>query len=398
MADAPAPAPAPSAADADSSSADSVARHNGDDGDDLEEGDVSHHEADGVEVEGLEDDDEDLKAHAPGSTAFQLWGKPGHLTEKEQDRYNQFREQISEEELLAHKNPHDDVEQFALRWLRARDFKVEAAVSMYRDHMKCVRPVVGLHVLSVFVRVSACVLFVLWSCNMHLWVALRCIHNICSNLRSCLCLCSCSQLHACRWVAESGFYELQFAPLSDIVGTTEVDENFIIQNYPCGIKGHDRLGRPLYFKWYGKMKPKAIAKKVDAVHAARWESVIGCLRVPYVLAESSKQHGFHVEEMVVIIDCKGFKMKTFNKYVREVLKHAADISSPNYPEALGMCIVVNAPWFVKTIWAVARGFLAKRTRKKFRILGKKFRKVRACHPVVAAKVADPLMPIPLASS
>ena len=128
------------------------------------------------------------------------------------------------------------------------------------------------------------------------------------------------------------------------------------------------------------MKPKKIADKVDAFHAAQWESVIGCLRLPYVFAESSRQHGHHVEEMVAIIDCKGFKMKTFNKYVREVLKHAADISNPNYPEALGMCIVVNAPWFVKTIWAVAKGFLAKRTRKKFRILGKKFRKV--LHSVV----------------
>ena len=51
--------------------------------------------------------------------------------------------------------------------------------------------------------------------------------------------------------------------------------------------------------------------------------------------------------MVAIIDCNGFKLKTFNKYVREVLKQAAAITDPNYPEALGLCVVINAPWFVK---------------------------------------------------
>ncbi len=51
-----------------------------------------------------------------------------------------------------------------------------------------------------------------------------------------------------RWITSSGFFGLQFAPLAKIMGTTKVNNNFIIQNYPCGIKGHDRLGRPLYFK------------------------------------------------------------------------------------------------------------------------------------------------------
>lgn len=249
---------------------------------------------------------------------FNTWGKEGFLTEKEQAALTEFIGVVGEDNLTRRKNPHDSVPQFALRWLRARDFKVKAAVLMFQNHLK--------------------------------------------------------------WIDETGFHGQQFASLDEICGTDEVDKNYIIKNYPCGIKGHDRHGRPLYIKWYGRMAPKNIAKKVDAKHAALWESVIGCLRLPYVFGEASKKHGRHVEEMVAIIDCKGFKLKTFNKYVREVLKHAADTSDPNYPEALGLCIVVNAPWFVKTIWAVAKGFLAKRTRKKFRILGKKFRKV--LHTVV----------------
>lgn len=45
------------------------------------------------------------------------------------------------------------------------------------------------------------------------------------------------------------------------------------------------------------MQPKEIAKKVDALHAARWETVIQSLRMPYLLSISSKKHGFHVEEV-----------------------------------------------------------------------------------------------------
>jgi hypothetical protein len=32
------------------------------------------------------------------------------------------------------------------------------------------------------------------------------------------------------------------------VGTNKATNDFIIKNYPCGIKGYDRHGRPLYFK------------------------------------------------------------------------------------------------------------------------------------------------------
>jgi hypothetical protein len=38
----------------------------------------------------------------------------------------------------------------------------------------------------------------------------------------------------------------------------KIDLTFLCTQYPCGIKGHDRCGRPLFFKLYGRMNPPGV--------------------------------------------------------------------------------------------------------------------------------------------
>jgi hypothetical protein len=93
--------------------------------------------AEGADFADLQDDP-DLAGSAPGSSASQLWGKVGHLTDVQMAAYADFRKQVPEQEFLDVKNPHETVEHNALRWLRARDFKVKEAIKMIRAHRKYV--------------------------------------------------------------------------------------------------------------------------------------------------------------------------------------------------------------------------------------------------------------------
>jgi len=79
----------------------------------------------------------DLNIGAAAKT-FNPWGKVGHLTEPQKAALQKFLETVSIEHLEQRKNPHDTVEQFALRWLRARDFKVKDAVLMFNNHVRYV--------------------------------------------------------------------------------------------------------------------------------------------------------------------------------------------------------------------------------------------------------------------
>ena len=47
----------------------------------------------------------------------------------------------------------------------------------------------------------------------------------------------------------------------------------------------------------------------------------------------------------------------------------------NYPESLGIFLILNAPWYFRTVWGVIKTFVDPRTIKKFKILGSDFQQV-----------------------
>jgi hypothetical protein len=237
------------------------------------------------------------------------WGNLGHLSERKQGCLAQFREEIKQEEIDSIKSPHESNDHVCLRYLRARKFDVAAA-------LECMRGAV-------------------------------------------------------EWRRSFGMDRYKYMSTSQLL-EDKIDRDYLVSQYPVGIKGHDRCGRPLFFKLYGRMNPEVVEERITAREAAKWET-LNTEKLCYLFALNSGLLGYHVQEALVIIDLDHLSgYKVFNSYVRNVMKYCGEFIDDNYAETLGGCLVINAPWYVSGLWAVIKGFMHERTRSKFQIMGSSY--------------------------
>lgn len=62
----------------------------------------------------------------------------------------------------------------------------------------------------------------------------------------------------------------------------------------------------------------------------------------------------------------------FSKKVHALIQLASKIGQEYYPEIMGNMYIVNAPLIFSGIWALVKGFLDEKTRKKIIIAGSKY--------------------------
>jgi len=79
-----------------------------------------------------------------------------------------------------------------------------------------------------------------------------------------------------------------------------------------------------------------------------------------------------IENYVSIIDLDGYGTRN-NDWV--LLKDHADFLQKYYPERMGVTFIVNAPWYIQSIWKIVQRWLEERTKRKIQFLGKNFREV-----------------------
>ena len=54
-----------------------------------------------------------------------------------------------------------------------------------------------------------------------------------------------------------------------------------------------------------------------------------------------------------------------------LVQNLAKITQDNYPEQLGIVLIVNAPWSFTTCWSICKSWLDEKTRSKFKVVGGK---------------------------
>ena len=62
------------------------------------------------------------------------------------------------------------------------------------------------------------------------------------------------------------------------------------------------------------------------------------------------------------------------EHVRAYLQMGSTIAQDFYPELLGQMIIINAPWLFSVLWAVAKLWIDKKTKKKIQIYGGGYKK------------------------
>lgn len=74
------------------------------------------------------------------------------------------------------------------------------------------------------------------------------------------------------------------------------------------------------------------------------------------------------------MDVKGFGTGSWNSKTMNLLKKLLKISLEYYPEIMGKLVILNAPFFFTGVFAIIKGWLDEKTRRKISLLGTNYLK------------------------
>jgi len=92
------------------------------------------------------------------------------------------------------------------------------------------------------------------------------------------------------------------------------------------------------------------------------------LRFPACSAVAGKR----IEQGLTILDLNNGSMKVLSSKVYGLIQLASKVGSDYYPEIMGNMFIVNAPMLFTGVWAMVKGFIDEKTRKKIKICGGKY--------------------------
>lgn len=136
--------------------------------------------------------------------------------------------------------------------------------------------------------------------------------------------------------------------------------------------GVDKIGRPFYVDKAGFV----IIDKLFKV--ATFEAITSDVIKEYELLlklrfmACSELYDRQIHNVFCVYDVGGFGMHQWNKRSIDFLRHALGIMTQYYPEILGKLYIVNAPFIFTGIWAIIKGWLDEKIRRKIQILGRNF--------------------------
>jgi CRAL/TRIO domain len=144
--------------------------------------------------------------------------------------------------------------------------------------------------------------------------------------------------------------------------------------YPHAYHKTDRKGRPIYIERLGLLKIDEVFKITTEERLVRHYIHAYELLMKLRYPSCSAVAGTRIEQGVTILDLHHGSMKILNKKVYGLIQLAAKVGSDYYPEIMGQCFIVNAPMLFTGVWAIVKGFIDEKTRKKISIHGGKYQK------------------------
>ena len=146
----------------------------------------------------------------------------------------------------------------------------------------------------------------------------------------------------------------------------------VFRNYPRGYCGVDKIGRPIYIERCGYIQPDKIWEVIEPEYL--WKTYMQSYELVNKLhfMAASKVANKQIVHTMTIMDLSKFSVSMMNKKVYSLVQNASKIAQDNYPEQLGMMVIVNAPMLFTGVWAMCKSFVDEVTRKKIQILGSKY--------------------------
>ena len=249
-----------------------------------------------------------MRQRALSPELIAAWDAEMNFTPEQEAKFPQFRQLLLDEGILH--EMYDNKPSF-FRFLKARDYHLDKAVLMMRNHLE--------------------------------------------------------------WRKQNELYEMVATPAGPTPKLLHAfifpEIASVKANYPFTHHkmGHD--GRPVYFDRLGAINYKGMIEHSSPERVLKYfvwyAECTQHYRLPACSLEISKHHG----KAMYIMDMGGFSPSKLNSDTRAFIKAFMAIASDNYPESLYKTYIINAPWVFKAAFAMISKWLDPATAAKFFVLG-----------------------------
>ncbi|KAF9267442.1 CRAL/TRIO domain-containing protein [Marasmius fiardii PR-910] len=130
----------------------------------------------------------------------------------------------------------------------------------------------------------------------------------------------------------------------------------------------DKKGRPLNVHRLGGMNLKKLYS--TCTPERHWQTVLANAEslTREVIPSAARAHGKPDSAVFVVVDLEGFGLNQFWQ-MKGLVQKSFHMSQDYYPETMGSLVVVNAPASFTLIWSIVKPWLAKETAEKTDIWG-----------------------------
>lgn len=140
----------------------------------------------------------------------------------------------------------------------------------------------------------------------------------------------------------------------------------VIKQYPAFIQGVDKQMRPVCYR-PGSFKMNKLLELTtfdDLIRFHAWESE----QALKIMSKQTQLTGYNIETFVVIVDAREFSLNLATTDAISFIKSMSAVDSNHYPERLGCCLIINAPFMLSLTWSVIETFLDSVTKAKIKIM------------------------------
>ncbi|VDC00760.1 unnamed protein product [Peniophora sp. CBMAI 1063] len=150
------------------------------------------------------------------------------------------------------------------------------------------------------------------------------------------------------------------------------ERKHVSQHWPMYFHKTDKFGRPVNIQAFGSINVNELFKGISPER--HWQSIVVNAEalIAEVLPAVSTERAQHIEQVMVIIDLKGFSLSQFWQ-MKSLVQRALYASQNYYPETMGKLVIINAPVTFAAIWKIIKPLIHERTVSKVEIYSSSYK-------------------------
>ncbi|XP_022253439.1 SEC14-like protein 1 [Limulus polyphemus] len=142
----------------------------------------------------------------------------------------------------------------------------------------------------------------------------------------------------------------------------------VTRYFPGGWHKHDRSGRPLYILRLGQMDVKGFIKSIGEEGLVKLTLHV-CEEGLKKTEDTATKKGKPIYSWTCLLDLEGLNMRHLWRPGVKALLHIIEMVETNYPETMGLVLIVRAPRVFPILWTLVSTFISDNTRSKFIFYG-----------------------------